>query len=73
MGDGKTRPDGVLLPLQVRAERAGTGNGRVYHVSFVASDGQGGTCSGTVAVCVPHDQSPPTCVDDGPAYDSTEP
>jgi len=41
--------DKVLL----RAERAGTGNGRVYQVSFFADDGRGGTCTGTGGVTVP--------------------
>ena len=60
----------------VRAERAGTprlpGDGRVYHIGFTATDAEGGTCSGTVPVCVPHDQRPgATCVDQGPLHDST--
>ena len=59
----------------VRAERSGSkkvpGDGRVYHVSFTADDGQGGECSGTVTVCVPHDQRPGhVCVDQGPLFDS---
>jgi hypothetical protein len=58
----------------LRAERAGTGDGRVYHVSFTARDGKGGQCGGTVKVCVPHDQSPGhVCVDQGPLVDSTAP
>ncbi len=57
-GDGNTCPDGkgVGSPSpRLRAERSGQGDGRVYHVSFVAVDGQGGECEGTVTVCVPHD------------------
>ncbi|MGD2061900.1 MAG: hypothetical protein PVF87_13595, partial [Acidimicrobiia bacterium] len=38
---------------QLRAEFAGTGNGRVYHVGFTADDGAGGSCSGEVLVSVP--------------------
>lgn len=56
-GDGDTCPDAILSPLQVRAERAGSGDGRVYRIDFTADDGNGGTCSGTVNVSVPHDQS----------------
>ena len=41
----------------LRPERAGNGNGRVYVISFTANDGKGGESSGTVKVCVPHDQS----------------
>lgn len=71
-GEGNTSPDAIVSPLQVRAERSGNGNGRVYHMSFNASDGRGGTCSGAVTVCVPHDQQPgSTCMDEGPVYDST--
>jgi len=75
IGDGATEPDGqgvgTDLP-EVRAERQGTGDGRVYHISFVADDGED-TCEGTVTVCVPHDRRPPgdVCVDGGPLYDST--
>ncbi len=56
-GDGNSCPDAVVAngAAQVRAERSGGGNGRVYTISFAASDGQGGTCNGSVAVCVPHD------------------
>jgi hypothetical protein len=57
---------------QVRAERTGGGDGRVYHLSFTASDGQGGSCTGTVTVCVPHDQGGGrTCGDGGALYSST--
>lgn len=76
LGDGDTSPDavsqgsGVLL----RAERAGTGNGRVYEVRFTADDGQGGTCAGSVRVGVPHSMSPGAgAVADGQVYDSTQP
>lgn len=81
LGDGDTGPDAAFAgadrsQVLVRAERTGTprvpGNGRVYHVGFTASDGRGGRCTGTVALCVPHDQSPQrrNCIDDGPRYDS---
>jgi hypothetical protein len=76
-GDGSTAPDGVIYEdgsFELRAERSGEGNGRVYHVAFTASDGFGGTCLGEVLVGVLHDQGkkadPP--IDDGPLYDSTE-
>jgi len=75
-GDGNTSPDAVLQGSTVllRAERAGPGNGRVYRVSFTADDGQGGSCTGAVSVCVPHDQRPGrVCIDDGQYYDSTQP
>lgn len=46
-GDG-----GVLL----RAERAGTGQGRVYTLNYVAVDGSGNTTPAFGVVTVPHDQ-----------------
>lgn len=77
-GAGATSPDASLSPLQVRAERNGNpktpGNGRVYHISFTADDGVGGSCTGEVLVCVPHDQGgKPTCIDEGPLYNSLLP
>jgi uncharacterized repeat protein (TIGR01451 family) len=73
-GDGNTCPDAYIPPdgakAYVLAERAGGGNGRVYTIYFTATDGRGGSCSGSVKVSVPHDQSS-DAVDDGPRYDST--
>ena len=57
--------------VSLRAERDGNGDGRVYHVSFTADDGAGGTCAGEVVVCVPHDQGDGACADGGPLIDST--
>ena len=45
--------------ILLRAERAGTGNGRVYQVHFTATDDQGGSCSGSVKVGVPHSKKDP--------------
>jgi hypothetical protein len=57
---------------EVRAERTGGGDGRVYHLAFTATDEQGAACQGTVTVCVPHDQGKGrTCVDGGALYGST--
>ncbi|MCG3208154.1 MAG: hypothetical protein FOGNACKC_01756 [Anaerolineae bacterium] len=76
-GDGDTSPDGQGLgsdTAQVRAERAGKGNGRYYHIGFSASDGNGGTCTGTVQVSVPKSQGKNgAAVDGGPLYNSTQP
>lgn len=76
-GDGHTSPDGFGVGTNealLRSERSGLGNGRVYAVSFIASDGKGGTCTGNVAVGVPHDQGQgDTAIDDGQIYDSTVP
>lgn len=56
----------------VRAQRAGEGDGRVYQLSYRADDGQGGTCSGTIPVHVPHDSATSVAVDSGQVYDSTK-
>jgi hypothetical protein len=76
-GDGNTSPDAVLQEggkVLLRAERAGAGNGRVYHVDFMADDGSGGQCAGEVKVCVPHDsRKDSTCIDDGKLYNSLQP
>jgi hypothetical protein len=59
-GDGDTGPDWVItgpLTLQLRAERAGNRNGRVYTVTIACSDGSGNTSTRTVPVVVAHDQS----------------
>jgi hypothetical protein len=66
-------PDAVISgnTVLLRRERFGTGNGRVYAVTFTATD-LGASCTGTLSsFCVPHDQGNTTCVDDGPIYDST--
>lgn len=74
-GDGDSSPDGKGVgtdTAEVRAERAGDGNGRVYHIGFTADDGNGGTCSGVVTAGVPHDKKD-TPGDGGPLEDSTTP
>jgi hypothetical protein len=74
LGDGRTCADasgvGTSSAL-LRSERSGQGDGRVYHLSFTATDPDGFSCSGVVTTCVPHDQGQgATCVDQGPLYDS---
>ena len=63
-GDGHSHGRGVEL----RAERSGSGNGRVYALHVTANDGHGGTCQATVQVNVPHDHSDDPSVDDGQIY-----
>ena len=74
LGDGDTPCDAVLGDepgaVLLRAERAGKGNGRVYHLFFTAINALG-SCSGEVTVNVPLDFKPGRpCVDDGPIYPS---
>jgi CSLREA domain-containing protein len=78
VGTGSNSPDGFGIGTDtalVRAERDGNGNGRVYEISFTASDPYGGECSSTVVLgIVPHDQSGNLDdFNDGAIYDSTVP
>lgn len=41
--------------MDLRAERQGTGNGRVYTLVWSFSDGNGNTTKATCQVGVPHD------------------
>jgi hypothetical protein len=52
----------------LRAERAGTGDGRVYRLAFTATDPAGASCSSQVAVGVPLERN--GAVDSGGSYDS---
>jgi len=61
-GDGNTQPDfhgadtGTAdLMFELRAERAGGGDGRVYTIIYTASDESGNTASDSATVVVPHD------------------
>jgi VCBS repeat-containing protein len=77
VGKGKSSPDGKGVgtsTAEVRAERDGNGDGRVYHIYFTADDGRGGTCEGEVRTAiVTHDQSGDLdAIDGGPLYDSTQ-
>ena len=72
LGSGNTCPDGTGLgtaTANLRAERSVHGDGRVYAISFTAT-GAGGTCQGSVQVCVPKNNNG-SCGDGGPLFDST--
>lgn len=74
MGSGDLCPDAAGLigaSPWVRAERAGGGNGRVYHIKFTAIDPGGAGCFGEVTVCVPRNQGAGGCVDGGALFSST--
>lgn len=75
-GVGDSRPDAVLhgSSADVRAQRLAAGDGRVYQLKFSATDGHGGSCTGTVSVGVSNSQKPgQAIVDSGQLYDSTQP
>ena len=74
-GDGDASPDSQAGPtsdsVNLRAERAGNGDGRVYKISFEGSDGKGGTCTGALNVTVQQSQGKQSvAVDSGQKYDS---
>jgi len=68
---GGACPDAIISSCNVSlaGERNSGGNGRVYVVHFTATDGKGGSCSGTVTVDV--QASGGGSVDDGQIYDAT--
>lgn len=77
-GGKKHSPDAYGIgtdTAHLLAERSGNGNGRVYEITFLASDGRGGESIGTVKVYVPHDvrKGEIICFDDGQFYDATIP
>ncbi len=76
-GSGDKCPDGMGIggaTAIVRAERNGTGDGRVYHVHFEATDGRGGSCIGMATACVPHDMGKgSTCTDQHTDVNATGP
>jgi CSLREA domain-containing protein len=77
VGTGPASPDGKGVGSSiayVRAERDGTGDGRVYHIYFTADDGMGGISKGEVRVGVSDNQGLGVLpIDGGPLYDSTVP
>jgi hypothetical protein len=76
LGEGDTSPDAVIHGSKVllRAERSGTGNGRVYRLHFTATNERGDTCTGLAAVWVPKSLKAGLrdAIDDGQLYDSTQ-
>lgn len=58
-GDGNTSPDWVVVDahhVQLRAERSGNGNGRVYTITIACKDAAGNMATSTATVTVAHDQ-----------------
>jgi hypothetical protein len=59
LGDGDTAPDWAItgdLSVNLRAERSGTGSGRVYTITLTCTDVLGNSSTGTANVTVPHDR-----------------
>jgi Ca-activated chloride channel family protein len=62
IGDGTSEPDLQFSGcdvVQLRAERQGPGNGRVYRLGWEFSDDEGNTTERVCEVFVPHDQGHP--------------
>ena len=60
LGDGDTANDIEItgaMTLNLRAERSGTGNGRIYTITVEAKDAAGNTTLRTTTVSVPKNQS----------------
>lgn len=73
LGDGDSCPDATGIgsnTAQLRAERSGTGDGRVYTIFFTATDARGASNTGLVKVASPHSQGK-SAIDNGPNIDST--
>jgi HYR domain len=57
LGDGNTSPDWVItgdFTVDLRAERAGPGTGRVYTIAVTCTDDSGNSSTKTTGVTVPH-------------------
>ena len=71
-GDGNTSDDiliaGDCKSVQLRSERMGGGNGRVYTITLQVTDTAGNVGTATIKVKVPHSQNGAAAVDDGPSY-----
>jgi hypothetical protein len=60
LGDGDTSPDWQIVDahhVSLRAERSGTGTGRIYTITITCTDGGGHTTTKTVVVTVPMSQN----------------
>jgi len=60
LGDGDTAPDWEIngnLEVTLRAERAGTGNGRIYTITVQCTDASGNSATKDVVVTVPQSRS----------------
>jgi hypothetical protein len=71
-GDGNTTNDIVIAAdcksVQLRSERSGDGNGRVYTITFKVTDASGNVGTATARVTVPKSQNGASAIDDGPHY-----
>jgi hypothetical protein len=70
--DGNTINDIVIAAdcksVQLRAERKGNANGRVYRVKLKVTDTSGNVSVVTATVSVPNSQNGTVAIDDGPSF-----
>ncbi len=68
------KPDARIVAtnekVRRRAERDGSGDGRVYRIAVTVSVTSGASCTGTVTVSVPHDRNGAPAIDSDDVYDS---
>ncbi len=68
-GDGNHEPDIVIAndrqSVDLRSERSGREDGRVYRIGIEVTDASGNVTDATCRVTVPHDQSGTPAVDSG--------
>ena len=58
-GDGNTTNDILILGdtmFRLRAERSGTGQGRIYTITYRATDASGNSAEASITITVPHNQ-----------------
>jgi hypothetical protein len=71
-GDGNTMDDILIASdcksIQLRSERQGSSNGRVYTIYLELDDGNDNTDSASYQIHVPHNTGNPA-IDDGPAFE----
>ena len=65
LGDGDLSPDWTklvidqvhgIISLELRAERSGAGNGRIYTIMITGRDSSGNATQAKVEIIVPHDK-----------------
>jgi hypothetical protein len=70
-GKGNTKaPDDMVIldncSFKVRAQRDGSGNGRVYGITFEAKDKAGNVAYATCFITIAHDKSGKPAINNGP-------
>ncbi|MBL7768320.1 MAG: family 10 glycosylhydrolase [Flavipsychrobacter sp.] len=75
-GDGNTSPDWEILNnnlVKLRAERSGTGSGRIYTITVTATDAAGNESTASTEVRVPHSAAASTSSTEAAAMENSQP